>query len=415
MKPIIYMVGIKGQGMTALAEILKSRGANVIGSDTTTELFTTDAVLKAARIPVRPFARSNINKKINKVIYSSAYRPDQHPELKEAIKRGIPIQSYAEALADLFNSFSHRVLITGTHGKSTTSAMVGYILEQAGYDPTVIVGGEVLNWKRNSRVGKSDWIVAEGDEYQAKILMMRPTLLVLTRIDYDHPDFFPTKAAYQHMFRKIKKTLPANSIIALTPKENKGVSKNSYRKKMIHLFGAHNRRNAALAARTTRLLGVKTSIIDRALQSFRGVARRLEYHSEPEANIVLLEDYAHHPTEIRAALDAVRKRYKHREIVVVFQPHTFSRTKIFLNDFALSFSDADVVIVLETFSSAREKKGPVGARELRKKIADHHPRAFYAATHEEAARLARHYFSSPGVFLAMGAGDVNKIIPLLRG
>lgn len=399
------MVGIKGQGMTALAEILKARGARIVGSDTTTELFTTDAILKAARIAVRPFAPSNITKNITKVVYSSAYHPATHPELKEATRKGIPIQSYAKALAEFFNSFSHRVLITGTHGKSTTSAMIGFILEQAGYDPTVIVGGEVLNWKRNSRVGLSDWIVAEGDEYQAKILMMRPTFLVLTSIDYDHPDFFKTRKDYEEMFKTMRSRLPANHVVT---------TNSSYGKKLRYLFGSHNQRNAECAARTTRLIGVKTSVIDRALQSFRGVGRRLEYHSDPKAKTVLLDDYAHHPTEIRAALDAVRKRYKHRKIVVVFQPHTFSRTKTFLNDFALSFFNADVVIVLETFSSAREQNGLVGARELREKIAEHHPRTFYAATHQEAARLARHYFSSPDVFLTMGAGDVNKIIPLLQ-
>lgn len=408
MDSVIHMVGIKGQGMTALAEILKARGARVVGSDTTTESFTTDAVLKATHIPVRPFSRSNITKKITKVIYSTAYRPDMHPELKKAAQKGIPMQSYTQAIAELFNSFSHRVLITGTHGKTTTSAMVGYILEQAGYDPTVIVGGEVLNWRRNSRAGKSNWIVAEGDEYQAKILMMCPTLLVLTNIDYDHPDFFPTRTAYQNMFHKIKKMLPYGNIVALPNR-----TKICYRKKLSHVFGDHNRYNAELAARTARLIGIKTSIIDHALQTFRGVARRLEYHSDPEAKIVLLEDYAHHPTEIKAALNAVRGRYPRHHVVVVFQPHTFSRTKAFLNDFARSFFDANIVIILKTFSSAREKKGSVGAQELCNSVARHHPRAFYAATHQEAARLALQNKSSSTVFLTMGAGDVNRVLLLL--
>lgn len=421
MKPVIHMVGIKGQGMTALAEILKARGdnmrgAHIIGSDTTTELFTTDAILKEARIPVRSFARSNITEKVSKVIYSTAYRPDTHPELKEAARKGIPIESYTQAIADLFNSFTHRVLITGTHGKSTTSAMVGYILEQAGYDPTVIVGGKVLNWKRNSRVGYSNWIVAEGDEYQAKILLMKPTVLVLTNIDYDHPDFFPTKTAYQNMFRKMKEMLPANNIITLTPKENTRenmrVSKNCYRKKMIHLFGIHNQQNAELAARAARIIGIKKQIIDRALQDFRGVARRLEYHSDPEAKAVLLEDYAHHPTEVKAALGAVRERYPHRKIVTVFQPHTFSRTAAFFNDFTQSFTDADAVIFLKTYGSAREKNGAATAEKLAQETAKRHPRVFYAATHKKAVLLARRLLNSPAVLLAMGAGDVNKVLSL---
>lgn len=406
----IHFTGIKGQGMTALAEILKARGADnmrpahIIGSDTTTESFSTDAILKAAHIPVRPFARSNITKKIDKVIYSSAYRSDQNPELKEAAKKGVPIQSYAEALAELFNSFSHRVLITGTHGKSTTTAMIGYILEQAGYDPTVIVGGEALNWKCNSRVGKSDWIIAEGDEYQAKILLMKPTLLVLTAIDYDHPDFFKTKKDYATMFKTVKARLPANRIVT---------TNSCYRKKLRYLFGCHNQQNAELAARAARIIGIKKDIIDRALQTFRGVARRLEYHSDPEADTILLEDYAHHPTEIQAALSAVRERYPNRQIVMVFQPHTFSRTAAFFNDFTRSFTKSDIVIFLKTFGSAREKNGKATAEKLAKETAKRHPCVFYAATHKQAALLARRLLNIPAVLLATGAGDVNKVLRFL--
>lgn len=399
----IHMVGIKGQGMAALAEILKARGASVGGSDIAAS-FSTDAVLKAARIHVRPFARSNITGKIDKVIYSSAYRPDQHPELKEATKIGIPLQSYAEALAELFNSFAHRILVTGTHGKSTTSAMIGHILTEAGYDPTVIVGGEVLNWKRNSRVGQSNLIVAEGDEYQAKILLMKPTLLVLTNIDYDHPDFFPTKAAYQNMFRKMTGMLTANHVVALP----KG-TKICYRKKLSYIFGMHNRYNAALAARAAGILGIKKQIIDRALQTFRGVGRRLEYHSDPETDIVFLEDYAHHPTEIKAALRAVRERYPKRRIVTIFQPHTFSRTAAFFDDFSKSFKNSDAVIFLKTYGSAREKSGEATAEELARETAKHHPYILYASTHKKAALLACRLMKSPAVLIAMGAGDVSQI------
>lgn len=397
------MVGIKGQGMAALAEILKTRGANVIGSDIAAP-FSTDAVLASARIPVRSFARSNITKKIDKVIYSGAYRPDQHSELKEAIKKGIPLQSYAEALSELFNAFPHRILVTGTHGKSTTSAMIGHILTEAGYDPTVIVGGEVLNWKRNSRVGKSDWIVAEGDEYQAKILLMKPTLLVLTSIDYDHPDFFPTKVAYQNMFRKMKEMLPANNIIALS----KG-TKICSRKKLSLIFGAHNRYNAELAARAAKTIGIKKRAIDRALQTFRGVARRLEYHSDPEAKVVLLEDYAHHPTEIKAALSAVRERYPARQIVTIFQPHTFSRTAAFFDDFARSFAKSDVALFLKTYGSAREKNGRATAEKLALETKKHHSCIRYAASHKRAVMLARRLLKPPAVLIAMGAGDVNRV------
>lgn len=413
----IHFTGILGQGMTALAEILKARGTDVIGSDTMTESFTTNTVLKQAGIAVLPFTVANITDDIEKVIFSTAYRPDRHDELKEAKRRGIPLRAYGEALAELFNSFPHRVLITGTHGKSTTSAMVGFILEQAGYDPTVIVGGEALNWKRNSRAGKSDWIVAEGDEYQAKIRALKPTVLVLTPIDYDHPDFFKTKKIYQNLFKKVAARVPnkylVSSFFPLSAKQGNRISCRGM--KLPYLFGTHNEENARLACRTAQTIGISERIVHRALRDFRGVARRLEYHSDPKANMVLLEDYAHHPTEIRAALDAVRARYPRHQIIAVFQPHTFSRTKAFLNDFVCSFQKADVVVILKTYGSARENKRSAhgaDAKTLSKKIALCHPRAFFARTHQEAAKIALRNFSSPGVILIMGAGDVNRVLSL---
>jgi len=196
----IHMVGIKGVGMTGLATLLKGAGDTVQGSDTE-EVFFTDRILKDLAIPVLPFSEKNIKSGIDEVIYSTAYT-QKHPELKRAAVLDIPVYSYTEVLAELFNK-KKGIMVTGTHGKTTTTAALGRILEQAGWDPTVLVGSEVIEWKRTARFGKSEWMLIEGDEYQAKMLLMRPYALLITNIDYDHPDFYKTPRDYNEAFKKL--------------------------------------------------------------------------------------------------------------------------------------------------------------------------------------------------------------------
>jgi UDP-N-acetylmuramate--alanine ligase len=409
MKEMIYMVGIKGVGMAALAAFFSARGHLVRGSDGA-EQFPTEKMLRKFKITVKRFGK-RIPLRASRVIYSTAYDPFTHLELRDARKRGITIQSYTEALAEVFNNFPHRILVTGTHGKTTTTAMIGHILERAGYDPTVLVGGYVSAWGGNARISEhlpAAWIVAEGDEYQAKILHMNPTLLVCTRVDYDHPDFFPTKAAYQRLFEKVIGRLPPERVIRANTSEKKLQFD-------LSVFGPHNQENAETAFRAARAAGISSRAALEALKTFSGVERRLEYHSDPEAPLVLLDDYAHHPVEIRAALEAVRERYPARHRTVVFQPHTFSRTEAFLEDFARSFGNADSLIVLETYASARESSGRVGARELADAAKKYHPHVAYAATHDDAAVLAKKFaHTREAVFLTMGAGDVARIMPLIK-
>mgnify|MGYP001600423560 FL=1 len=415
LREFIYMVGIKGVGMAALAALFSARGHLVCGSDEA-ERFRTDAMLEKLKISINPFGK-RVPLQVSRVIYSTAYDPSTHPELCDARERGIPIQSYTEALAEVFNGFPQRILVTGTHGKTTTTAMIGYILEQVGYDPTVLVGGFVSAWGGNARISErspATWIVAEGDEYQAKILHMNPTLLVCTRVDYDHPDFFKTPQAYQRLFEEVIGRLPPERVIRANTSERRLQFE-------LSVFGPHNQENAETAFRAARAVGVSPRAAREALKTFSGVGRRLEYHSDRQAPLVLLDDYAHHPTEIRAALEAVRERYPARHRTVVFQPHTFSRTKVFLNDFARSFGNADILIVLETYASARESSGPacagrrVGARDLADAAKKYHPHVEYAAIHDDATTLAKKFaHARDGVFLTMGAGDVARIMPLMK-
>lgn len=353
----IHMVGIKGVGMTALAELLVGEKKHITGSDTSEEFFT-DAVLKRRGIVVRPFSAQNISAAIDLVIRSSAYG-DDHPEIIAAKKQGISIMSYSDAVAELFNA-KRGILITGTHGKTTTTAIIGCVLEDAGFDPSVLVGAMVLRWKKNARVGKSEWFVAEGDEYQNKFLSLRPEVLVVTSIEYDHPDFFKTEKDYQNAFLTLISTLPSDGLLVAEKRLKRIIQTAPCRIVWYGIRGNTNGRhgelNRAAAVAVAKHLGISPKKAKATLGVFEGTARRRELYTAPDAPIVVIDDYGHHPTEIKTTLAAVRAQYPKRELVALFQPHTYSRTDAFLDDFSRAFGDADTVVVLPIYSSAREQK-----------------------------------------------------------
>src|SRR3989338_8431741 len=383
-----FLVGIKGVGMTSLATIYKKWGYKISGSDTNEQFFTDD-ILKKLGIPIVGFEESAMPDDIERVIYSSAYQKE-HPQIAKAMGLGKPVISYAEALAELFNN-RRGVLVTGTHGKTTSTAMLGRVLEDAGFDPTVVVGGALIEWQSTARAGKGSsvdtsggvqWIVAEGDEYQAKILMLKPYLLLLTNIEYDHPDFYKTEADYKNVFLALLESLK------------------------LRVWGEHNKINAIGVLRAAEALGVERIDVLKTLSEFRGTKRRMELFTREDADIVILDDYAHHPTEIRATLRALRERYPDRSIVAIFQPHTYSRTKALLDDFASSFSDATHVVLLDIYSSAREKERSVRGEDLYEKTKINHPSVSYAPTLADAYTAASTFATPQSVFVTLGAGDV---------
>ena len=397
----IHMVGIKGQGMTALAELLKAQGAAITGSDTAEE-FNTEAVLE--RLGVKPFnfAASNIKPNLDLVVYSSAYGKEQ-VERRQAKKLGIKQISYAEALAEIFNA-KKGILVAGTHGKTTTTALLGHILAEAGLDPTVAVGGVVANWNANVLIGRSEWMVAEGDEYQKKFLLFKPYYLVLTTIDYDHPDTFKSPEEYIRAFEALK----AQTLKRVFSRKDaiKGLDTGN-------LIGAHNQLNVGLAARVAQELGVSRKNIEKAVKSFRGVGRRLEIYYQSE-RLIVADDYAHHPTEIQATLRGLKEKYPGWQIRVVFEPHTYSRTKALLKEFAGSFSDADEVVLLPIFSSARERapKGKDLAQTLFEALKQNHAKAFFGR--KNINLLLKDMDKEKIFFLTMGAGDVWQIARKLK-
>lgn len=354
---VVHMVGIKGQGMAALCELLVAEGKQVTGSDSA-DVFSTDQVLRNLGVPVLGFQKKNITKSIDVVVRSSAYG-DDHIEIAAARGKGIPIVDYGDMAAELFNR-KRGILVAGTHGKTTTTALIGGMLEDAGFDPVVLVGATVRRWQRNARAGKGVWMVAEGDEYQNKFLKLQPEVLVLTSIEYDHPDFFKTKKEYEQAFLRLVSHLPKHGLLVAETRLRRMLKKIPCKVAWYGIRGKkegrHMELNKAAALAVAQHLGISKAKAKQSLNGYEGTSRRMEFYTSPASPHVVIDDYAHHPTEIRTTLAAVRRQYPKHIITALFQPHTYSRTYALLHDFASAFKDADEVVLLPIYSSAREHK-----------------------------------------------------------
>jgi len=412
--------------MTALAQILQSQGIEVLGSDTK-EKFFTDQVLERLKIRViEGFDKKNIPFDVDLVIVSAAYLSQgvKNPEVDQVKKRGLSLLTYAQILGMLFQE-KYGLAVAGTHGKSTITAMLGLVLEEAGLDPTVIVGTRVIQWQSNARVGHSKYLVAEADEYRNNFLHYSPQVLVLTSLEYDHPDFFKDFQEYQEAFQQLVQKIPASGFIVANGQDNhvKEVIKKA-KCRVVEYFpdrlkiklkvpGQHNLLNASAAMTTALELGVKAETIKKALVDFQGTSRRFEIKGRSKG-ILLIDDYAHHPTEIQVTLKAAKELYPQKKIWAVFQPHTFSRTEALLKDFASAFEQADQVIILDICGSAREKSGQIHAQDLVKEIRKYKEgKVKYIPTIKETAEYLKKRARTGQVVLTMGAGDVWRVLELV--
>src|SRR3989338_1150076 len=446
----LHLIGLKGVAMTALAEILQGQGYVISGSDTS-EVFTTDSVLKRLNIHcANGFEAGNIGPRVAAVIYSTAYA-DDHIERRAVQVRGISEWSYPEVVGFLLAMYAHSIAVAGSHGKTTTTAMLARMLEEGGLDPTAIVGSTVMDWGGNARLGSSPWFVLEADEYQNKFQYYAPRHLIITNVDYDHPDYFPDIKSYQTVFLDFDAKIPTDGTLIAWGEEplrlklqsvcrgkflTYGTAKNNDWRltdvvlaentsfKVIHngnpygefnipTTGFHYALNALGAIAMADAAGVNLEAIARALINFRGTARRLEYRGEFNKAIII-DDYAHHPTEITATIAALRARYPQRRLWCVFQAHTFSRTAAFLKNFAAALNHADQIILPPIYSSAREKGGEVDnniiAEAVKQLTAS---RARPVRTLEEAADILRGVLKEGDVVVTMGAGDIWRLAEMI--
>lgn len=452
-----YVVGIKGSGVVALAGILIRRGVQVSGSDTA-ERFFTDQILAELNIPVKEgFSLDNLPDQADVVIHSTAYTEENNLELRELRQRKVPMMSYPEALAALFNE-KFGLAVCGTHGKTTTTALLGMALFRAGVDPTVVVGSRVNNWAAGSIVGDGEFFGIEADEYQNKLALYQPKAVILTSVDYDHPDFFPTVTAYQQAFRDFVAKIPkvGNLIVwgdsaetlaiakaahcqvttygfgkdntyvitqlrQLADQENQTVQtfhvldgERDLGQFQIGLVGKHNVLNAASVIALADRLGINLEKVGAGIKDFQGVARRFELVGVRNGAL-LIDDYAHHPEEIKATLAGARERYPEKNIITVFHPHTFSRTAALLQEFAQSFDHADKVYVLDIYGSVRESQGAVSSQDLVRLINRYvYGKAEHLPTVADAVATLSNSIGTGDVVIAMGAGNVWEVVDKLK-
>ncbi len=443
--------------MTMLAQFLKSRGIEVAGSDIK-EKFMTDQVLKDSGIKViEGFKEKNIPGDADLIIYSTAYNSETNPEVAKVLEKRSSALTYAQALGKVFNEY-YGVAVTGSHGKTTTAAWLGYVLEKSGFSPNVLVGSRVPQFGGSGLVGSSDYLVAELDEYQNKFQYFNPKIVLLNNIEYDHPDFFPDEESYTQVFIDLIKKIPSSGIlvanyddplvrkIAAVNCKGKVVSygikeyadliayelvqkdgQNFFKVKfgseeeenpeesilggfVTNLIGKHNVSNALAIIALGLELGLDLATLRTHLEDFKGTSRRLEVLGKYKG-VPILDDYAHHPTEIKTTLEAIRKNYPEKKIITVFHPHTFTRTKALLKEFSESFKDTDKVIVVDIYGSAREEQGGVHSRDLVKGInkEEKKDKASYIATLKEAEKYLRENIAPDEVIVLMGAGDVFRV------
>ena len=411
------MIGIAGVGMSALAQLLADRGVRVTGSDNAV-FPTLDAVEKKG-IPVTiGYMENNIPEDTELVIHTDAAH-DDNPERREADRRDIPEMSYFRALGEVAKD-RRTVAIAGTHGKTTTTGMLAMILKDAGASPTAVVGSIMKDFGSNYLPGTSNLFVVEACEYKDHLLELSPEILVITNLEWDHTDYFPSLEALQDTFRKAIERIPADGTIVTDPSSPNiapllagakatiidYTKESSYALKLIGEFNQQNARAAAAAARVV-LPTISDSAISESLANFHGTWRRFEFKGKSASGADVYDDYAHHPTAVRLTLSALRAKAAGK-LYVAFHPHLYSRTRDLLDEFAVAFIDADRVFIAPIYPAREVDDGSISSEVLAERIRATGTDAVALGsfdTIEEALAEA----GPDDTIVTMGAGDIFKV------
>jgi UDP-N-acetylmuramate--alanine ligase len=448
----IHFVGIGGIGMSGIAEILLSQGFNVTGSD----LVKSEVTERLENLGVKIYEGhlpENL-KEADVLVYSSAVNLE-NPEVKEAIARKIPVIKRSEMLAECMR-MKYGIGIAGTHGKTTTTSMVGLVLTEAGIDPTIIVGGKLSGLGgTNARLGKGDYIVVEADEFDRTFLKLTPVIAALTTLEKEHLDTYKDLNDIKQAFIEFANKVPFFGFVVLCldepalqdiiPQINKKIftygitpqadiratditySGNNTEYTLIYLGkelgrikmnvpGLHNIKNSLVAVTIAKEMGVDFKQIKSTLESFTGVYRRFE--KKYDSSIMVIDDYAHHPTEINVTLDGIRRGWN-RRLIAVFQPHLYSRTRDFYSEFGRSFLNSDIFICTDVYP-ARENPIEGITGELIANTAKNfgHKNVFYEPDKTKIPELLLKIYKPGDIIITLGAGDIwkqgEKFISLLK-
>jgi UDP-N-acetylmuramate--alanine ligase len=442
----IHFVGIGGIGMSGIAEILLNQGFKVSGSDMSRSEITDYLSSLGAAISIGHDAAAIQGAEV--VVYSSAVKPQENPETKAALERSIPLIRRAEMLAEL-SRLTYTLAIAGTHGKTTTTSLCGLVMMKAGLDPTVIVGGRLRGLGgTNARLGKGDWTVVEADEYDRSFLQLFPTIAVINNVEAEHLDIYGTEEEVQKAFLEFAGKVPFYGFAALGL-DDRGIREiySQINKKVItfglsrqcdiravdiqpferasafnvmaygenigqvhlNIPGLYNVKNALAAITVGMQLDIPFGTIADALHEFAGVYRRFEIKGERDG-ILIIDDYAHHPTELANTLAAARAGWKDRRIVCAFQPHTYTRTRDFYKEFGRSFDDADLAFITDIYP-ARETPIPGITGELIAQAArkSGHRNIQYVPDPAALELEIRSQLRPGDLFLTIGAGDITRL------
>ncbi len=429
----IHFIGIGGIGVSALAQYYLSKGYQVSGSDLVSSEITILLKRKGAKIYIGSHKKNRLKPDIKQVIYSPAVEKN-NLELLEARKRGIKIQSYPQALGELTKKY-FTIAVSGTHGKSTTTAMIALILIKAGFDPTVIIGTKLKEFgNSNFRMGKRRYLIIEADEWNASFLNYWPKIIVLTNIEKEHLDYYKNLKHILKTYKEFIKHLPKNGILVIN-KDDKNISKlkaqilklhfNSQSfslkqkeakkmKEILKIPGEHNVLNALASLKTARILKIPDRVSFKTLSEYKGAWRRFEKCKFKIGNqkLEIISDYAHHPTEIKATLKATREKFPHRKIWCVFQPHQYQRTFYLLKDFIRVFREipVDKLIITDIYDVAGREKGGMKNKISSEKLVKTIDRTWVIyLPKEKIINYLKKGLKGREVVIIMGAGDIYKI------
>jgi len=439
----VHFVGIGGAGMVGLARILLAQGYRVTGSDRSDSPALRMLRDLGVAVHVGHGAASVGDAAL--VVISAAVR-DENVEWAAARARGIPVVKRAALLGALANA-RRSIAVAGTHGKSTTSGMIAFILSTLGHDPLFVVGAEIRDLGTSARNGTGPLSVVEADEYDYSFLHLTPDIAVITNIEHDHPDIFPTVDAYLAAFTRFASQTrvggtmivgaddphSAAIVAAMTGKRSVQTVGNARTadwqiafaadgamalthggkeigRTALAVAGEHNARNAAMAVAACAAVGVDAGEALRTVATYRGVGRRFEVVGEA-AGVMVIDDYAHHPTEVRATLAAARARYPARRIVAVFQPHTYSRSSLYAAAFAEALSGGDVAFVTDIYAAREPDPGTIHARDIADAVAG--GRGVYSGDLDATATRVMAAIQPGDVVLTLGAGDITTVGPLV--
>ena len=443
-----HLIGIGGTGLSAIARVLLERGHTVSGSDLLLSPMAEELQAMGAKVSIGH--RADQVDGADVVIRSSAI-PDTNPEVIAAQQAGIPVLKRVDFLKDL-TAGQKVIAVAGTHGKTTTTAMIAWCFSKLGLDPSYVIGGTAKNLDNNAHAGQGEYFVIEADEYDGMFLGLAPDYLVVTNIEHDHPDCYPTPEIYFQAFIKLSKLVqPGGKIIACADHpgsallmreigqstaaiaygtsedvqykvsqighaagcgvsfdleiKQSGQAPQSYTNIQLDIPGNHNALNAASALAVVNEAGFSVPDAIKALREFSGTGRRFDIQGIAKG-ITIIDDYAHHPTEIRSTLSAARCRYPDSQIWAVWQPHTYSRTRELMDDFESSFNDCDHVIVTEIYAS-REKHQDFSSQEVVKQMK--HADVRQIPSLNGAADYLKAHLQAGDVLLVLSAGDANQI------